>query len=505
MKKVLLSLLTICLVTITLTAQFTDFTTKIKPKYQKAAIEHDVDNINGLLVFTDSCDIAADLTDLLGAGEGNTQSSMVFSNVNSTVPVTEVTTGFDCFFDETLENTVWFTFTGDGNRYFIETADCGVTDYIDMGDTQMALYSGTSCMDLTPIACSEDLDYPTSLESGVSIETEDGVVYYIMVDGYDGADGEFCMNVTQLAAPITCAEIAVGTAGITNVSICFGDTLQFGMTGGETVIPELQTGINGFIWAVFSADVSGSTSPFTDLAFLGAFGGIQPGPVDIDNPYDENLGLTEGTYYLTPVVLGGAEDTDGTFSGLDFTNGCVLTGTSVEFTLLPEYTEPSVTAASTDETTPPGGNGEASVSVADGSGSFSYLWSNGEMTAAITGLDAGIYTVTITDDSGCFDDIIEEITVDEIVDVNEITSTRYVELFPNPANTQATISYAFNQPIDLEVSLMNSLGQLVFVNEIDQALEGTLEWDLSTLTNGVYFVRITDGAKQNMRRLVISK
>lgn len=46
-------------------------------------------------------------------------------------------------------------------------------------------------------------------------------------------------------------------------------------------------------------------------------------------------------------------------------------------------------------------NGEATVAVSSGTTPFTYLWSNDESTPTITGLVAGTYTVTVTDDNGC--------------------------------------------------------------------------------------------------------
>lgn len=47
-----------------------------------------------------------------------------------------------------------------------------------------------------------------------------------------------------------------------------------------------------------------------------------------------------------------------------------------------------------------GANGTATV-VPNGTGPFTYLWSNGQTTAVATGLSAGTYTVTITSGTGC--------------------------------------------------------------------------------------------------------
>ena len=46
-------------------------------------------------------------------------------------------------------------------------------------------------------------------------------------------------------------------------------------------------------------------------------------------------------------------------------------------------------------------NGSATVSVSGGTAPFTYSWSNGATTAAITGLGAGTFTVSVTDKNGC--------------------------------------------------------------------------------------------------------
>jgi len=48
-----------------------------------------------------------------------------------------------------------------------------------------------------------------------------------------------------------------------------------------------------------------------------------------------------------------------------------------------------------------GSNGTATIVPDGGLAPYSYLWSNGETTATITGLATGTYTVTVLDDAGC--------------------------------------------------------------------------------------------------------
>ncbi|MEO8149616.1 MAG: SprB repeat-containing protein, partial [Bacteroidia bacterium] len=46
-------------------------------------------------------------------------------------------------------------------------------------------------------------------------------------------------------------------------------------------------------------------------------------------------------------------------------------------------------------------NGSVGVTVTGGTGSYSYLWNNGNTTGTISNLSAGAYTVTVTDGNGC--------------------------------------------------------------------------------------------------------
>jgi SprB repeat len=67
-------------------------------------------------------------------------------------------------------------------------------------------------------------------------------------------------------------------------------------------------------------------------------------------------------------------------------------------------TQPTVlttTCTKTDATTIGGNQGTATATPSGGTSPYTYLWSNGNTTAAPTGLVAGTYTVTVTDANSC--------------------------------------------------------------------------------------------------------
>lgn len=61
----------------------------------------------------------------------------------------------------------------------------------------------------------------------------------------------------------------------------------------------------------------------------------------------------------------------------------------------------SITTAFTDVTCNGGNDGTAAVSVNGGTAPYTYLWNNGAVTAALNTLNAGVYTATVTDATGC--------------------------------------------------------------------------------------------------------
>lgn len=181
-----------------------------------AAHKYYVDNVQFIQLGEgaeyDFCFSAKNIDSLFNGAVNSVISSELYDNTNATT-VGDPETGFECFLEPSgqvstampsLENSLWFTFTGDGGLYFIETGDCGSTNYINDGDTQIAIYSGTSCSNLTPVLCNEDGPNATSAlyPAGDTLKTVNGTKYYVLVDGFNFqgsiSDGEFCIKVKEL-------------------------------------------------------------------------------------------------------------------------------------------------------------------------------------------------------------------------------------------------------------------------------------------------------------------
>ena len=157
---------------------------------------------------SDMCTDAVDISNQFGQALGVIQSSGPYNNTEATTDASDPDFGWECFGEPdgaggapSLERTLWYSFTGDGESYFIEALACG-DDPIDFSDTQFAIYTG-DCDNLEAVLCSED--GPNADEgyfpAGDTLQTEAGVTYYMMVDGFGPdfpTEGDFCIEVTKL-------------------------------------------------------------------------------------------------------------------------------------------------------------------------------------------------------------------------------------------------------------------------------------------------------------------
>ena len=81
------------------------------------------------------------------------------------------------------------------------------------------------------------------------------------------------------------------------------------------------------------------------------------------------------------------------------TNSCGVTASQTVSILQPPALVTST--AVTNVACNGGSNGVGAITASGGAGGYSYLWSNGAITSAITGLTAGVRTATVTDANNC--------------------------------------------------------------------------------------------------------
>jgi hypothetical protein len=204
-------------------------------------------------------------------------------------------------------------------------------------------------------------------------------------------------------------------------------------------------------------------------------------PIVIDaNP--ENI-CQEGTGQISPTVTGGQGGytfawsngattqnitnlSTGTFTvTVTDVGGCSMTSTNViENNEIMIESQPTTTIC--EQAT-----GSISVSVSGGSGNYSYLWSNGFEEAEIFSLDAGTYTVTVTDEGGCSD----------IISYDVLESNLTISASTAPICQQASGSFS---PI-----VTGGQGGYTFAWS-----NGATTQNITNLGAGTYTLTVTDGS-----------
>ncbi len=176
--------------------------------------------------------------------------------------------------------------------------------------------------------------------------------------------------------------------------------------------------------------------------------------------------------------------------------GCESTG-SYNFS---NVTDINVNITSSNASTPTSNDGEASVTANGGVAPYTYEWSNDSTTSTITGLGAGVVRVTVTDANGC-----ESVGVDTIsagVGITVISSLS-ANIYPNPANTQVSIEATLKQAGDVQIVVMNNLGQAVIrqTEAATQVLNATL--NISNLPAGIYLIQVSSGDASTTQKLIV--
>ncbi|HLP95636.1 MAG TPA: T9SS type A sorting domain-containing protein [Saprospiraceae bacterium] len=465
----------------------------------------------------DFCASAVDLS--LYFGQATTQTTPIQDNTNITTSATdpEVTCwGEDVAGNQDVVNTsMWYTFTGDGEKYHIETVPCNATNYIgvaqdDPGDTQMLIYAGDDCDDLTEVACNDDLNFALFQDwrSGLDLETVDGQNYYMLIDGFQFnnvvAEGEFCIEITKVPS-VTCADGAVGSYEVSSNFLCFEANLADLITidANSFVLPN-SGAINGMAWAITSAPCDPNVLPTSNDILVGSTGFLQDpfvvGYVNGGDPFPFNV------YYITPIVVGDGIDGNPATQGanlfeLDASNACFFIGQSTPIVFLPLTDDITVTAVAG----PGSVNATPSGGIADIIGdpiSYTYLWSNGATTQDLSGVAPGTYTVTVSDDCSLAGTASATVTVSGTEDPASITS---FIVSPNPTSGVVTMNLALATAAEVRIEIVNTLGQTLQTINAGKMSNISQNVDLSNLSQGSYFLRVTVDGETAIRKVVLQK
>ena len=470
----------------------------------------------------DDCSSAPDISTFFTAGTGIVQSTGMYDNTNASADAGDPVP--DCFAEAASEQPVnkslWFIFTTDGGLFHLETVPCNAGgQYISGGDTQMAVFQGTDCNNLTPVACNEDLyndnDPFTDFRAGLDVQTVAGQTYYLMIDGFASggqvATGLFCIQIVRMTS-ITCAQATAGTFQIDNNGfLCKGDNLLNALSLDESsfVIPNDHP-LSGMSWALTAQPIPADTWP-------GSIPGIISTPLSADViPLYLQNNITSSTpqvFYLTPVVVGSATlinpDAPSKLPNLDISAGCFDLGSTQVLTLVPVLDALHGTATSFPATA---GQNNGAVTVAVNGGYpatvsnpalYQFLWNTGATTSSLNNLGAGTYSVTVSDPSGCTESIM--LMADVIVPITEPDDVMDLHLTPNPSRGLVGLDLNLQIPASVNIDVLNVFGQILRHVDAVKTLRLEHVLDLRDFPDGLYYVRIRAGQKTAVRKITVQR
>ena len=91
------------------------------------------------------------------------------------------------------------------------------------------------------------------------------------------------------------------------------------------------------------------------------------------------------------------------------------------------------------------------------------------------------------------------------VGLDEVTFDSALQVFPNPASGNTAIYYNFPEALNFNVRLTNSVGQVVYNNQLINAVSGNIEINVDEFAPGVYFVMMSDGENLVTRKLFVER
>jgi len=296
-------------------------------------------------------------------------------NGNASVTSTTGTSPYTYSWNPSGQNTQTSTGLSAGN-YTVTVIDIsGCSSTVSVAITQPSLLTSNSSSTLATCGSSN---------GSASVTGSGGTINYT----YSWSNGQLTQTATGLAANTYTATITDSKGCTKTMAVIVTNA------GSPSISITSSTNVNCFGGnnGTATASASGGTGALTySWAPSGGNGTI-------------GTGLTAGTYTVTVTDV----------------NGCSV-NTTVVITQPTQLT--AAVSTSTNINCFGGNNGSATVTAAGGTTGYTYLWNNGQVNANATGLTAGSYTATVTDNKGCTQTATVTITQPTVLAVGISAST----------------------------------------------------------------------------------
>ena len=140
----------------------------------------------------------------------------------------------------------------------------------------------------------------------------------------------------------------------------------------------------------------------------------------------------------------------------------------------------------TDESKLGKADGNAFATVTGGVVPYNFNWSNGSVGFQATKLPSGNYSVVITDNNGCKQNL--EFTINDLsVGIDVHNNQRAYRVYPNPTNGELMLEFYNSEIISLNVR--DVTGKELWNIDLELGQEKTI-LDLQQLNSGLYFLHL---------------
>ncbi len=331
----------------------------------------------------------------------------------------------------------------------------------------------------------------TSPESGCGLGAETVTVEIENLSGVAVTGVEVSFSVDG-GTPVT-ETILDDIDAFSTYTYTFTATADLSATGDHTI--ETSVDFPGDIDPLndaLSTTVSTFETPVVDLPANGTF--CDELELDAGNPGSIYLWSTGATTQEIIVTESGTYSVTVT----NPTTGCTATDVvevTMEFSPVASFT---YTATGLDVTF---------TNTSTGGASYSWNFGDGETSSEDNPdhsyASPGLYNVTLTVSNGCGNDVYTtQISVATSIEYQLSGST---QIYPNPTSGLTVVSVDFDAVYELNMEIVNQLGQVVWSNIAGGIQNETFEVDLSEFADGVYTLKVQAGDHRFSKSIILTK
>lgn len=401
-----------------------------------------------------------------------------------------------------VANDVWYSFVANSSDVSIHINNTAM-------DLAFEVLSG-ACNALTVVAC-VDSELAGMEESLSFIDLVAGETYFVRV--YENENNalnstfDICISdYTRMAAPVNdeCAAAIVLIPSLSPIAI-FGTTL-----GATESMPENAcASVDGYaadVWYTFVATDTTATIIVKGQDYFDAIVEVFEGDCNTLASIEcvDNTIVNASTRNLEETILLNTVVGESYFIRVYDYYGPLSSDNN--FTISLQSLDPiNVCDTINLVLTLDGCSGMQTVTnIEGGMAPYTYEWSTGDTGVSVANLIAGeTYSVSVSDANGCSITSTFEQTICNAID--KVALDFEMDIYPNPAESVAILSLQTEKAMDLQIELVDIMGQVLSTQAIVNQGIMTYNLAIDDLAVGVYFIKVYSKEGAITKRFIVNK